>query len=95
MCATDLADYLVLQKVPFREAHHVVGGLVREAETRGVQLGELPADVLGAAHPSLGSPEVRSALDPEAAVERRRLVGGPAKERVLAEIEDARARWKV
>jgi argininosuccinate lyase len=95
VCATDLADYLVLQKVPFREAHHVVGGLVREAETRGVQLGELPADVLGAAHPSLGSPEVRSALDPEAAVERRRLVGGPAKERVLAEIEDARARWKV
>ncbi len=93
VCATDLADYLVLQKVPFREAHHIVGGLVRAAEERDVQLGELPADVLAAAHPSLASVEVKSALDPEAAVERRKLVGGPAKARVLAEIADARSRW--
>lgn len=93
VCATDLADYLVLQQVPFREAHHVVGGLVREAEERGVQLGELPADVLAAAHPALANAAVRSALDPEAAVERRSLVGGPAKARVLAAVEDARNRW--
>ncbi len=93
VCATDLADYLVLQKLPFREAHHIVGGLVRAAEERDVQLGELPQDVLAAAHPSLASAEVKSALDPEAAVERRKLVGGPAKARVLAEIADARSRW--
>lgn len=93
VCATDLADFLVLQKVPFREAHHVVGGLVREAEARGVQLGELPEDVLRQAHSALASAEVRSALDPEAAVERRRLLGGPARESVLAAIRDARARW--
>jgi argininosuccinate lyase len=93
VCATDLADYLVLQKVPFREAHHIVGGLVRAAEERDVQLGELPKELLEAAHPSLASDEVTSALDPEAAVERRKLVGGPAKARVLAEIADARARW--
>ncbi len=93
VCATDLADFLVLQKVPFREAHHIVGGLVRAAEERDIQLGELPKDVLVAAHPALASDEVKSALDPEAAVERRKLVGGPAKARVLAEVADARKRW--
>lgn len=95
VCATDLADYLVLKKVPFREAHHIVGGLVREAETRGVQLGQLPSEVLVAAHPTLGGADVQSALDPAAAVERRKLVGGPARPRVQAEIEGARARWQL
>lgn len=91
VCATDLADYLVLEGVPFREAHHIVGGLVREAESRGVQLDGLDAATLAAAHPSLSKPGAREALDPRAAVERRKLVGGPAKERVLEEIERARA----
>ncbi|HSC89249.1 MAG TPA: argininosuccinate lyase [Polyangiaceae bacterium] len=94
VCATDLADYLVLSGgVPFREAHHIVGSLVREAEERGVQLGGLPQDVLVAHHASLGQPAAREALDPRAAVERRKLVGGPAQERVLAAIADARTRW--
>jgi argininosuccinate lyase len=93
LCATDLADYLVLAGVPFREAHHMVGGLVREAETRGVELSALPKDVLAAAHPALGSPEVEKALDPALAVERRRLVGGPAREAVSKALVEARAAW--
>lgn len=93
VCATDLADYLVLQGVPFREAHHIVGALVRQAESRDVQIGDLSDEVLSQAHESLGRPEARQALDPAAAVERRQLIGGPAKARVLAEIEDARTRW--
>jgi argininosuccinate lyase len=93
VCATDLADYLVLEGVPFRDAHHIVGGLVREAEQRGVQLGELSDNVLIAAHETLGRPQARASLDPAAAVERRKLVGGPAKVRVLAEISEARVRW--
>jgi argininosuccinate lyase len=93
VCATDLADYLVLAGVPFRQAHHLVGDLVRAAEERGVQLGGLPAEVLGAAHPALALPEAGLALDPRAAVERRKLVGGPARERVEAEIAAARQRW--
>ena len=93
VCATDLADYLVLQGVPFRDAHHIVGALVREAELRSVQLGELPQDVLGAHHPALADPAVQSALDPRQAVERRALVGGPAKARVEGAIRDARVRW--
>ena len=94
LCATDLADYLVLRGMPFREAHHVVGGLVAEAERRGVELGALPRDVLVAAHPSLGDTEVASALDPKQAVERRSVVGGPARGRVLEAIADARRRWQ-
>lgn len=93
VCATDLADYLVLQGVPFRDAHHIVGALVREAEQRSVQLGDLSQDVLAAHHPALADPAVRSALDPRQAVERRALIGGPAKARVESAIREARVRW--
>ncbi len=92
-CATDLADYLVLQGVPFREAHHIVGGLVREAEARAVQLSELPQDLLLASHAALSGDALRAVLDPAAAVERRSLVGGPAKATVERAIVEARRRW--
>jgi argininosuccinate lyase len=95
LCATDLADFLVQRGLPFRDAHHVVGALVREAEQLGVQLGGLPASVLVAAHHSLTGPDLALALDPEAAVERRSLVGGPAKSRVLTAIAEARERWPI
>src|SRR5690606_5684161 len=45
VCATDLADLLVTKGVPFRQAHHIVGDLVRVAEQRSVQLGELPVEI--------------------------------------------------
>ena len=70
-----------------------MGALVREAEARGVQMAELPAEVLVQANPSLTGPELALALDPEAAVERRSLVGGPAKARVAMAIAEARSRW--
>lgn len=94
VCATDLADFLVLAGVPFRTAHHIVGGLVRLAEERGVQIGELDDAALGAAHEALRDPKAREALDPRLAVERRRLVGGPARERVVLEIATARQNWR-
>jgi argininosuccinate lyase len=92
LCATDLADLLVQRGVPFREAHHVIGGLVRDAEQRGVELSSLPQDVLEGAHPALSSADARAALDPEQAVERR-VAGGPARESVRRAIADARERW--
>lgn len=95
VCATDLADYLVRQGVPFREAHHTVGALVREAETRGVQLGGLDQATLAAHHESLSRDDVASVLDPKLAVEQRALVGGPAKARVEEAVRDARKRWGV
>ena len=78
----------------YARAHpDVVGGLVREAEQRGVQLGQLPADVLKAAHGSLSGDGLKGALDPAAAVERRSLVGGPARATVEVAIAAARQRW--
>ena len=92
LCATDLADLLVQRGVPFRQAHHVIGGLVREAEQRGIELSALPKDVLEAAHPALGTADALAALDPVQAVERR-VAGGPARESVKKAIADARSRW--
>jgi argininosuccinate lyase len=41
LLATDLADYLVSQGVPFRQAHHKIGQMVALAEKKGVPLNEL------------------------------------------------------
>lgn len=94
LVATDVADWLAARGMPFRTAHHVVGALVRRAEELGVDVSELPATVRGEVHPQLGTPEVESALDARAAVERRAVVGGPARARVLEALRDARRRWE-
>jgi len=51
--ATELADFLAAKGVPFREAHHAVGRLVRKCEELGVSLEDAPQDELAAAHPAL------------------------------------------
>ncbi len=94
VCATDLADLLVTKGVPFREAHHIVGQLVRLAENGNVQLSELPEASRVALHPVLGSLEAAAALDPRQAVERRGLVGGPARARVIEAVAGAKSRWR-
>jgi argininosuccinate lyase len=86
LVATEVADYLVTKGVPFREAHDISGHLVRVASGRGVELAGLTPDELHAAHPSFG-PDLAEWLDPARAVDRRDLVGGPARARVMAEIE--------
>jgi argininosuccinate lyase len=87
--ATDLAEELVRRGVPFREAHEVVGEVVRLAESRGVDLDGLPPDELAAAHPAL-DPSVADLLDPRAAVDRRDGVNGTATSAVTAQLERAR-----
>jgi argininosuccinate lyase len=84
--ATEVADYLVTKGVPFREAHDIAGHLVRVASGRGVELAQLTSEELRAAHASFG-PDLGEWLDPARAVDRRDLVGGPARSRVVAEIE--------
>ncbi len=86
LVATEVADYLVTKGVPFREAHDISGHLVRVASARGVELTQLTQAELLAAHPSFG-PDLADWLDPSRAVDRRDLVGGPARTRVLSEIE--------
>lgn len=93
LCATDVADQLVALGVPFREAHHTVGRLVRRAEELGLQLDKLPRAELAAIHPGMTPERIDAVFSVEAAVERRSLFGGPARERVLEAIAEARARW--
>lgn len=88
LLATDLADYLVDRGVPFREAHGVVGRLVREAERRGVDLEALPLDVVQAAHPTYG-PDIREALTIEASLARRSVTGGTSPAAVADQLKDA------
>jgi argininosuccinate lyase len=86
LVATELADYLVTRGVAFREAHDVAGHLVRLASERRVELSALSLDELRAVHPAF-SGDVAEWLDPARAVDRRDLVGGPARNQVVAEIE--------
>jgi argininosuccinate lyase len=86
LVATELADYLVARGVPFRDAHDVAGALVRKAIDRGVELAGLSLDDLRAEHPRFDA-DVYEWLDPARAVDRRDVVGGPARGQILAEID--------
>ncbi len=72
--ATDLAEHLVQSGVPFRDAHAVVGNLVRQSLERGVPLEELVLT-----EPSLG-PEALPLLEPGEGARRRRTPGGAGPE---------------
>ena len=78
--ATDVADYLVKKGMPFREAHSVVGQLVRECEGRGCELRDLPLAVYRAASPLFDADILE--LDVDAALAARNLPGGTAPEQV-------------
>ena len=84
--ATDLAEELVRRGLPFREAHELVGRLVRRAEEGATTLGGLGAAELSAVDARL-EPSVLSALEPGRAVAARTRVGGPAPAAVLREVE--------
>ena len=88
MMATDLADYLVGKGITFREAHAVVGAMVRKAEELGVELHALPMATFEAAHTAFGS-DVRDALGAQASVDRREVEGGTGPRAVRAQLEAA------
>ena len=88
--ATDIAEWLVRQGVPFRDAHEAAGAAVRAAEQRGVGLEELTDDELAAVSTSL-TPEVREVLTIEGSVSSRDARGGTAPTRVAAQLDAVRA----
>ena len=90
MLATDLADYLVRQGVPFREAHHLVGQAVRRAEDLDLSLADLSMAEYQAIHPAF-SADVAAVLNFQRSVEMRDTVGGTAPTAVRAQIEEAKA----
>ena len=80
--ATDLADWLVRTlKLPFREAHHATGAIVRLAETRGETLEKLPLEAMQAIEPRITA-EVAKVLSVEASVRSRTSYGGTAPQNV-------------
>ncbi len=87
--ATDLAEELVLRGVPFREAHEVVGEVVRRAEERGVDLDGLDPAELAELHPALDA-GVAVRFDPRQAVARRDAVNATAEASVREQLTAAR-----
>ncbi len=82
--ATDLAEYLVTAGMPFRDAHAVVGAIVREALTAGAAAGQKMAELV-TAHVDLG-PEAAALLQPGASVVRRTSPGGGAPSAAAAQL---------
>ena len=89
--ATDLAEWMVRQGVPFREAHEASGACVRIAEERGVDLVELTDEDLAGVDKRL-KPSVREVLTIDGAVASRGTKGGTAGVRVADQRETVRER---
>jgi argininosuccinate lyase len=86
LAAVDLAEWLVSNGMPFREAHGLVGALVRESIERGVPLGELVE-----AHPAFGEAALE-VLDPAVALLRRTTPGGTGPAAVAVQLDRFRHR---
>jgi argininosuccinate lyase len=91
LLATEAADYLVARGVPFREAHEIVGRVVREAEKQGRPWTELPLDTLKKFSAAFES-DFGKSITLEAALGRRSVPGGTAPEMVRAALAECRAR---
>ena len=83
--ATDVAEWLVKQGVPFRDAHEITGALVAAAESRSVGLDGLSDAELAAVSPAL-TPEVRTVLTVEGSVASRTGRSGTAPDRVREQL---------
>jgi argininosuccinate lyase len=87
--ATDIAEWLVREGVPFRIAHEVAGSCVRVCEERGIELWDLSDADLAEISEHL-TPAVRSVLSVEGSLGSRNAVGGTAPERVAEQLEQAK-----
>jgi len=87
--ATDLADYLVGRGIPFRDAHEVVGKVVRKLVYSGREMEDLTLDELKEYYPGADD-EALARLKVERSVEMRNHIGGTAKAAVLEHIKAVR-----
>ena len=85
--ATELADYLVRAGTPFREAHEIVGKILRTAEQEGKSIRELPVERLKQFSPKFAG-DLAPALTVEAALSRRSIEGGTGPTAVRAALEN-------
>jgi argininosuccinate lyase len=91
LVATELADYLVAKGIPFREAHEIVGKVLRAAEQDGKSIRELPVARLKEFSSAFG-PDFAAALTLESALARRSVPGGTAPSAVRAALDEFNAR---
>lgn len=89
LLATDLADYLVMQGVPFREAHHAVGAVVKLAEENNIRLEQLSTESVREVHPKFGN-DWAQVFDLKRAMAMRKGTGMPGPGQVKKQL----ARWK-
>ncbi len=92
LLATDMADYLVRKGLPFRQAHHVVGEVVRLAAESDLQLSELPLDKLRDIS-AYFSEDVGQVFNFAQSVSQRGVQGGTAPDAVREQIELAKSRF--
>jgi argininosuccinate lyase len=89
LLATDLADYLVMKGVAFRDAHHAVGAVVRLAEEKSIPLNQLATSEVQRIQPAFGEDWV-SVFDLKRALVKRAGTGMPSPVQVARQF----ARWK-
>jgi argininosuccinate lyase len=89
LAATEVADLLVRRGVPFREAHGIVGGLVRDAVERGKSLSELTPEELRQRSQHLDD-AYYEVLEQSSWLESKRIAGGTGSAPLAAQLEEAR-----
>ncbi len=91
--ATDIAEYLVRQGVPFRHAHEITGKIVRHAIESGKTLTDLTPEEYSSYSPFIGN-DIYSFVDPHASVRAKGCLGGTSQERVREQIARFRKRLR-
>ena len=85
LMTTDIAEWLVKQGMPFRNAHHCVGALVLQSETSGIAMNKMTLKEIQESIPE-ATEEVLSLFSPQSAVNGRKVYGGTAPEEVARQI---------
>jgi argininosuccinate lyase len=94
LVATDLADYLALKGIPFREAHEMVGSMVLFAADQGKELGDLTLGEMKGFVRQIGK-DVYDWLDPESSIRRRNISGGTGPEVVRESLDRAKKELEI
>ena len=89
MLATDIADFLVKNKVPFREAHHIVGEIVKFALNNQMSINDISNEELVKFHPAFASFD-KIILTPQNSINNRDAVGGTSRNAVLKQLAQAK-----
>jgi len=94
ICATDLAEYLVMKGIPFRDAHAISGKAVQLAESKDFLLSELSLKELKKLN-TLIEKDVFKHLDPLKSISSKNSIGGTAPSQVLKQITQAKNKLKI